>query len=587
MRINKHVALSTTILLSSMLLVCSGEGSEQAGQVPGAHHAKCVIRITAGAEIMPPDLDVVESLVRSDGVTGKAARDVLADTPGWSDEFMEIRPLSGLRAAPRDVPPDDQAAEAPTSVGEPTMLLSLSVNLPDDTKPVARELVTAVIENLRRELHEAFNAHAEWLKLGLNLARTERSTAYAAFSDVVKEVTPKGTVDIRLDPADEAVYRQLDTVVNLSSLRPEMPLQEAADIIRRSVNPPLMLVVLWRDLSENAMIQPSTPINMDGLPNVKLGAGLSNLLGAMSNPQADIRVDYVVAGGVITIGTKESLPRRRMEMRVHELPVLLRAFGQTGSLPGLIQQTIEPDSWFDLSESGEGTIMLSGDARLIVSQTPDVHRKIAELLRATAEKSPITTPTHAPREVLEQQIESLLAYRSTLEREIDKLQEQQQASTREKNDFERRAMSSELYSIVDNLQAVRSRIVVGDRDSPEADGIDRAVNRIMRCADRSRQSTPKPDGSLDDSGLPWHPASNEDQTLSRRLMIKQAELEQVSRRIAGIQDALIGRTRFDPEVHRLQMAATRLEEADLRIRHLESQIARLQACTVTIFGELD
>jgi ribosomal protein L44E len=84
---------------------------------------------------------------------------------------------------------------------------------------------------------------------------------------------------------------------------------------------------------------------------------------------------------------------------------------------------------------------------------------------------------------------------------------------------------------------------------------------------------------------PWGFASSEEQTLSRRLTAKQGELKQVSRRIARIQDALTGQTRFDPEVHRLQLAGRRLEQADLRVQHLERQTAELQPCTVTIIGD--
>ena len=57
---------------------------------------------------------------------------------------------------------------------------------------------------------------------------------------------------------------------------------------------------------------------------------------------------------------------------------------QAQSLVGLIMQTIEPDSWFELNEdTGEGEIMLyptNQPKKLAVLQTREVHKKIEKLL---------------------------------------------------------------------------------------------------------------------------------------------------------------------------------------------------------------
>jgi len=65
--------------------------------------------------------------------------------------------------------------------------------------------------------------------------------------------------------------------------------------------------------------------------------------------------------------------------------------GMTGYMSGilaqslryLIENSIEPDSWFDLSDLGEGTIMVFPDQqprKLAVYQTPEVHQQIRDLL---------------------------------------------------------------------------------------------------------------------------------------------------------------------------------------------------------------
>jgi general secretion pathway protein D len=63
-------------------------------------------------------------------------------------------------------------------------------------------------------------------------------------------------------------------------------------------------------------------------------------------------------------------------------------FMQAQSLVQLIQETIEPDTWFDLSDTGEGTIMtypMQSPRKLAVMQTHEVHVEIEKLLNAMRE----------------------------------------------------------------------------------------------------------------------------------------------------------------------------------------------------------
>lgn len=96
--------------------------------------------------------------------------------------------------------------------------------------------------------------------------------------------------------------------VSPSSLRPEMPLREALDILSRSTNPPLNIVVKWKDLDENADITPDTPIGMNGLTKVSLKTHLNILLMTLSTETA--KLGFVVEGNVIIIGIKETLPKK-------------------------------------------------------------------------------------------------------------------------------------------------------------------------------------------------------------------------------------------------------------------------------------
>ena len=61
---------------------------------------------------------------------------------------------------------------------------------------------------------------------------------------------------------------------------------------------------------------------------------------------------------------------------------------QAQSLVQLIQETLEPDSWFDLSDTGEGTIMtypMQSPRKLAVLQTHEVHVEIEKLLNSMRE----------------------------------------------------------------------------------------------------------------------------------------------------------------------------------------------------------
>jgi len=150
--------------------------------------------------------------------------------------------------------------------------------------------------------------------------------------EIVRKPTRKPDEPIGLDPADVAVYEQLDKVVDLSHLQPLMPFSEAIEMIKNAVEPSLRIVVLWRDLQENAQISQSTEINMDGLPAVRLETGLKSLLGAVSGAFAEL--GFVVENGVITIATVRSLPSK-LETRVYDVTDLLGQPANFQAMPGV------------------------------------------------------------------------------------------------------------------------------------------------------------------------------------------------------------------------------------------------------------
>jgi len=211
-----------------------------------------------------------------------------------------------------------------------------------------------------------------------------------------------------LSPVDAAVYRQMETVVDLSMLNPDMPFDEAIEIIRASVDPPLKLTVRWRDLEENAYIERDTAIGMQGISGIPLGKAIKEVLNSVSG--GFVELDYAIEDGIITIATKQSLPGKLIP-RVYDIteligvPAQFRAELEAGmediessassaaredfqvtaetkaqsiaTIMQMIQETIAPSSWY--INGGEGTISSHGN-RLIVSQTPQIHEQIQKLL---------------------------------------------------------------------------------------------------------------------------------------------------------------------------------------------------------------
>ena len=124
------------------------------------------------------------------------------------------------------------------------------------------------------------------------------------WQDIVAKRKP--SIISGLPPADAAVTKELETPVDLSALTPDTPLSEAIETIKNSVDPPLKIVVRWKDLADNAYIEQDTAIGMQGMSGIPVGKALKELLNTVSGGVANI--SYAVEDGIITIATKASLP---------------------------------------------------------------------------------------------------------------------------------------------------------------------------------------------------------------------------------------------------------------------------------------
>ena len=109
---------------------------------------------------------------------------------------------------------------------------------------------------------------------------------------------------------------------NPASFTPQMPFGEAIDILRNCTTPPLNIVVLWKEIGENAGLYKDTPIGIDGLPGLRVGQYLDLLVLSLS-AGAPVKLGYVVHKGVITVGTTDALPAPRKITRVYDVSDLV------------------------------------------------------------------------------------------------------------------------------------------------------------------------------------------------------------------------------------------------------------------------
>jgi tetratricopeptide (TPR) repeat protein len=150
-----------------------------------------------------------------------------------------------------------------------------------------------------------------------------------------REIAEKRKPDepIGLDPADKAVYQQLETIVDLSMLTDSMSFADVIKAIEDAVEPPLQIQPNWKDLEENADVLPMSPGGMDPLTGVKLRKVLEILLAGSSSEF--IELGYVVDEGVIRVATVDTLPSK-MVTRVYDITDLVGEPAQYGGLQGMM-----------------------------------------------------------------------------------------------------------------------------------------------------------------------------------------------------------------------------------------------------------
>jgi hypothetical protein len=660
------------LLILVLLAVGPSQSAEKpAERISNTRAASCLVKITCDPAILPLNLDTIDYLLRSSGVGGKAAREVLdfstnqihdlftieylqlpaskggvtwrrsqggtSRARGYDDEYedydsemmtfedMEMEPwktradpfqsssstarpksLSSSRRSPygtgrtsrtRPATRRTSPATSMSSADGQTYLFSLSVGLPDEVKPAAKEFMSALVDNLRQTLIAAHNAYGKNLRDLLGFAEDQRDHAQSQLAgamDQAKKAVSRSTPVIKRNPTEAAVHERLEQFVDLSQLNAAMSFDEAINLLENSVDPPLQIQPNWKDLLEIADLEPTTPAGMDPLTGIKLRKALEALLAGISSEFAE--VSYFVDEGVILIATVDALPTRMVPL-VYEIPAPVQSTGNARELVQAIQESIEPESWFDLSDIGEGTINVYMGRKLAILQTPEIHRKIEEFLQSMITDIPAGIPADIPREILQSEKYNLLREKQNFEVETVRLRARQSAIEEQIAKIEAQIatklepdpVTAELKQLVE-MHA--SQLAAMERASPTSKLTPTHPARVTAFVDikekltRARIELAQRQQQLNKAagGDQLVKYNNELADMAIQSAEKAAALKVLNDQLDQVQQQLTAATVLDPQVSLIRLATQAFEMADHRVNELNTRIVNMQPPMVSMFG---
>ena len=126
----------------------------------------------------------------------------------------------------------------------------------------------------------------------------------------------------------------LDRQIDCSMLTEDTPLSEALMLLSESVEPRLPLLIHWKDLQMNALIEKETPIGVEGFGRLKLRQALKIIL--LSAVGREPKPVLVAEGGILILGTQQ-MQLNNKTTRVYEATDLLAvpstadSYSQSGS----------------------------------------------------------------------------------------------------------------------------------------------------------------------------------------------------------------------------------------------------------------
>jgi len=417
--------------------------------------------------------------------------------------------------------PPGPAPRISAETGEQTFLFRLKVELDKELRPVAEEVMVEIINNLRETLEHAFYEHKSKLEAEIDYTddefrRAERELANAAAGG--------GPCTL----ADHELRNKLDDeVVDLSSVTPEMTFADAIEQFKHSFEPPLPIVVHWRDIEDNAAIDRTTPVNMDPMPAIGLGKALELLLKSVSG-EPD-KLGYKVEKAMIIIASARSLPQYYLQ--VPQPQVSMELFVENRQQ--LIREKQHLEMTIVRNRARERAIL---DQLEVITDRigRELHRDpIAEQLRAIID-------LHAER--------------------LDRMPEASVAGD------EKRLSPEQVRRFADQL---------ADEKATVAENLAKAkIELARRREDLSRSAGGE---RLDD-------LNRDLAEIAINLAENEAALKLINQRLPKIEAHLKEAARFDPQASQIRFAQEALEAAGHNLNTLKIRLAQLHRPSVTILG---
>ncbi|HCO95803.1 MAG TPA: hypothetical protein DIU00_17970 [Phycisphaerales bacterium] len=452
--------------------------------------------------------------------------------------------------------------------------------------------MNALVENLRQVLTDAYNAHGKEIQNLIQFAESRRDRAQSQLAKAMEQAKAiRPAQAIKQNPADAAVYQQLEQIIDLSNLTSSTSFVDVIEQLEDSVDPPLQIQPNWRDLLENAEIEPTTPAGMDPLPGIKLRKALEILLDGLSSDFAELK--YVVDEDVIVIATRDRLPSKLIT-RVYDISDFAYSAGSAKEVADAIQKTIEPESWFDISDMGEGTITpypSQQPRKLAVLQTSEIHQQIQRFLESIRMDIPAGTPLNVPAEVHLRKQNNLLAEKQNLEMELARLQGRMPAIEEQikriKKEIDERIQTDQVSEELRKILAVQEKYFEGVKrlvengtvpNSELADAEEKLARARIELARRSEQI------GVSVGANQLATFSHELATLAIDMAEKKAMLEIVSNQLNQTEQQLTASTILDPKVSQIRLAVRALEIAERRINELNTLSLNVQPPTVSVLG---
>jgi hypothetical protein len=170
------------IIVLIMTLVISSPAISAEPEVSNTTAASCLLKITSDPAVLPLEEDIIEYLLHSSGVAGKAARDVL--NTNLNHDFIDIEWLAYEEDMinPPVVNDSYQNERKPEGIHNnienyQMILLRLAVNVEPVGVAAAQEFMNALIDNLRNAFTGAFDEYRNKLNDRLQLALEESDRA--------------------------------------------------------------------------------------------------------------------------------------------------------------------------------------------------------------------------------------------------------------------------------------------------------------------------------------------------------------------------------------------------------------------------